>query len=136
MGTYLIDSNVIIDYTGSKFTGYPEEKLDNIFDISFNYSIISKMEVLGYNAPEDVLKKLQAFLEMGEAFPITDEIADQTILIKRLLPKIKLPDVIIAATALAHNLTLLTRNIDDFKSIPGLHYDNPWSWQDLDEQAF
>lgn len=69
MGTYLIDSNVIIDYTGSKFRGYREEKLDNIFDTSFNYSIISKMEVLGNNAPEDVLKKLQAFLEMGKLFP-------------------------------------------------------------------
>ncbi|MBK8704770.1 MAG: PIN domain-containing protein [Saprospiraceae bacterium] len=35
--------------------------------------------------------------------------------------KIKLPDAIIAATALVYDLTLVTRNISDFqKSEPGL----------------
>jgi len=37
-----------------------------------------------------------------------------------------LPDAVIAATAMFHNFTLLTRNIDDFKNISGLSYQNPW----------
>ncbi|WP_198675460.1 PIN domain-containing protein [Pleomorphovibrio marinus] len=37
----------------------------------------------------------------------------------------KLPDEIIAATALTYDLTLLTRNIGDFKKIEGLKVTNP-----------
>ena len=32
----------------------------------------------------------------------------------------KLPDAIIAATALAHGLPLLTRNVSDFQALAGL----------------
>lgn len=51
--------------------------------------------------------------------------ANQTILIRRQY-KIKLPDAIIAATALVHNLILVTRNTSDFKNIPELQLINPW----------
>jgi predicted nucleic acid-binding protein len=40
--------------------------------------------------------------------------------------RIKLPDAIIAATALTENYILVTRNIDDFKHITGLELLNPW----------
>jgi predicted nucleic acid-binding protein len=40
--------------------------------------------------------------------------------------KIKLPDAIIAATALVYDLTLLSRNISDFTNINGLKIVNPW----------
>ena len=39
---------------------------------------------------------------------------------------IKLPDAIIAATAKVYDLSLVTRNIDDFKNIKGLKLINPW----------
>ena len=35
-------------------------------------------------------------------------------------------DSLLAATALTHNLTLVTRNTADFK-VPGLRLNNPWS---------
>lgn len=35
-------------------------------------------------------------------------------------------DCLLAATALCHNLTLVTRNTKDFTSIPGLELFNPW----------
>jgi len=40
-------------------------------------------------------------------------------------PRIKLPDAIIAATALVHNLPLLTRNVADFQAITTLVVLNP-----------
>jgi len=38
----------------------------------------------------------------------------------------KLGDAIIAATAIADNLILITRNVDDFKFIPNLKVLNPY----------
>ena len=38
---------------------------------------------------------------------------------------IKLPDAIIAATALVHGLTLWTHNTDDFKDVPQLKLFDP-----------
>lgn len=35
-------------------------------------------------------------------------------------------DAYIAATALAHNLTMVTRNVSDFTRFPGLEVVNPW----------
>ena len=61
---------------------------------------------------------------MIERIFLTKEIEKQTILIRKS-NKIKLPDAIIAATAIVYNLTLVTRNIDDFKNISGLKIFNP-----------
>jgi predicted nucleic acid-binding protein len=37
-------------------------------------------------------------------------------------------DSLIAATALTHNMKLVTRNVADFKSIAGLEIINPWNY--------
>lgn len=52
-------------------------------------------------------------------------IVQQTIAV-RLQKKIKTSDAIIAGTALAHGLTLLTRNVADFRQIAGLVVVNPF----------
>ena len=36
------------------------------------------------------------------------------------------PDLILASTALEHDLTFITRNTRDFVGIPGLHVFDPW----------
>lgn len=124
---YLMDTNVLIDYTGKKFTGSAELSLDAAFDEVFYYSIISRIEVLGFNAPATVLQGLQDFLDLGYQYYVSDDIASQTILIRRALPKLKTPDAIIAATALVHNHTLLSRNLSDFKNIPALSLVDPYT---------
>ena len=52
--------------------------------------------------------------------PITEEISDKTIELRKDY-KIKLPDALIAATALVYNFTLVSRNVSDFKRIVGLN---------------
>jgi predicted nucleic acid-binding protein len=42
----------------------------------------------------------------------------------------KLSDAIIAATAVTHNLVLLTHNISDFKGVKNLEIQDPWTWHD------
>ena len=44
----------------------------------------------------------------------------------RKIHRIKLPDAIIAATAIIYNMTVITRNVFDFKNIDGLTVLNLW----------
>lgn len=118
--SYLMDSNVLIDYTSRSFPTEIEKLLDPIFDRGFHFSIISKIEVLGFNAPESDLIKLGEFLSLGTMYRLSEEITATCILIRRKYPKVKTPDAIIAASAIVHNHSLLTSNISDFKNIVGL----------------
>ena len=49
---YLADSNTIIDYVGNKMTENALEVLDSYFDENLSISIITKIEVLGFNGNE------------------------------------------------------------------------------------
>lgn len=55
---------------------------------------------------------------------MSDDIVEKTIEVRRKY-KIKLPDAVIAATAIISNYTLVTSNIKDFKSISDLEVLNP-----------
>ena len=56
---------------------------------------------------------------------LSNEIVDSCIDIRKK-HKIKLPDAIIAATALVYSLTIITRNVSDFKNIEGIVAINPY----------
>jgi len=58
--------------------------------------------------------------------PINESVIEKTILIGQA-KKIGLGDAIIAATALVHSLVLISRNISDFKNIPGLKTIDPYT---------
>ena len=84
-------------------------------------SVISKIEVLGYDGEEHALNQLRALLAQMTILPLDEAITDRTIAVRKSY-KIKLPDAVIAATALQHDLELLTRNTKDFQRIDGLAY--------------
>jgi len=56
---------------------------------------------------------------------ISPKVVDEGVWLRRK-KKIKLPDAIIAATAIANNLTPITRNTKDFEAITGLMLLNPF----------
>ena len=121
----LADSNTIIEYVGNKMPGKTLMALDKYFNQYLALSIITKIEVLGFNEEEDQLKMLNDFIGLANIFYVDDTIADRTIQLRKEY-KIKTPDAIIAATALVNDLILFTRNISDFKKIDGLKIINPW----------
>lgn len=129
MGTpYLLDTNVIIYFLDAKL---PDSALDDIEsklnEFGSIMSVISKIELLGWQAPSsDAMLQIINFVNDSAVVPLSDEIVDKTIEIKRLL-KIKLPDAVIAATALIHDYTLISRNESDFKKIDGLKFLNPFA---------
>lgn len=47
-------------------------------------------------------------------------VADRVGVLRRQLPRLRVPDALIAATALVHSLSLHTMNARDFKPVPGL----------------
>ena len=67
---------------------------------------------------------MQALVNSVVVLPLDEPVVQQTIALRQQ-HRIKLPDAIIAATALAHSLPLLTRNVGDFQRIEGLVIINP-----------
>jgi len=113
---FLIDTNIIIYLSQKrlKINDFAKEG-DNLY-----LSTITFMEALGFpfqNMEEETAITL--LCDTFERFFLTEDIEKQTILIRKT-HKIKLPDAIIAATAIKHQLTLVTRNSSDFNKIFGL----------------
>jgi len=122
---YLLDSNVIIGYLAAKIPISGMEIVSNIVDQSPNISVISQIEILRFNDTPENEKILVDFVDSSVIHPLGPDIVQQTIeLCKK--SKIKLPDAIIAATALSENCILVTRNIDGLKVISTLKLFNPW----------
>ncbi len=123
---YILDTNAVIDYVGDKLPHVSVLAMDRIVDEDLNTSIVVKIETLGFNGDESEIQKLKDFLSIGKMYYIDDLIADKTIDLRRTYRKLKLGDAIIAATALANNLTLISRNTKDFEDIAGLTCINPY----------
>jgi predicted nucleic acid-binding protein len=122
---YLIDSNVVIAYLDNKLPANGMKILHSIIDDIPQISIITKIEVLRFNTIAESYRILQDFISESIVLNLNEIVVDSTISICRSR-KIKLPDAIIAATALVNNYTLITRNVSDFKMIVGLELLNPW----------
>ncbi len=119
---YLLDTNTIIYYINGSL---PPATMDFINSINWNISFISKIETLvGNKISGDELNLIQAFLNQSNIIGIDDFIINKTIEIRKT-NKIKIPDAIIAATALTRNMTLLSRNESDFQKIDALTLINP-----------
>jgi predicted nucleic acid-binding protein len=99
--------------------------MNPIIDAVANISVITKIEVLGFRMTKNEHEKLlEDFMHDAVVLALNDLVIDKTIQIRRE-HKIKLPDAIIAATALVYDFTLITRNTTDFTDICKVI--NPWN---------
>ena len=124
---YLLDSNVIIDFFNSKLPDNGKKFIDDIDPI---ISVITRIELFASSKlSETEISKLNSFVEIVDIIDyLNSEIVEKAVLIRQK-HKIKLPDSIIAASELANNLILVTRNISDFNEIEGLKLINPYNLQ-------
>jgi len=120
MESHLIDTNAIIelfdDSLSKEITIWLEEL---IAADKASISVINQIELLGFDGPIEEMKVLEEFIANNRVFHLTESVINQTILLRRN-HKIKIPDAIIAATSLAYDLILVTRNTKDFGGIESL----------------
>jgi predicted nucleic acid-binding protein len=126
---YLWDTNTAIYYLQQQFSLTAEKFVDELLvEGQPILSAITEIELLCWkSATEKDLEVLNGFIDDALVIEIDRPIKLKTAEIRKV-HKIKLPDAIIAATALVYNLTLMTRNTVDFKNISGLALVNPWEY--------
>lgn len=121
---YLIDSNVWIEAAAN--VPCAVKAIQYAVQGSWvGYSAITRLELFGYpdlNPEEE--RHLKKLIELFIEVAVTADVIDKAIAIRRI-KRVRIPDALIAATALQTNSTLITRNTDDFKDIDDLKPINP-----------
>ena len=112
--TVLLDTNIILEHlrTGV-LINTPE-------DVDFAVSVITVAECLrlpGIGTEERI--QIDQLFGIIKTIEIDYSIAQKAAILGRTR-KTKLPDLLIAATAIEFNIPLITKNIKDFKNIPDL----------------
>lgn len=118
----LLDTNIVIDTCKSAgawlspWTRHPAAACASV----------TRVEALGYtgiSAEED--EAIRDFLGEVLSYALDDGVIEAAVRLRQQ-KRMKLGDAIIAATALEYGVPLVTRNVNDFKHIPGLEIINPF----------
>lgn len=113
MADLLVDTDVCIDHLGGV------NRLPRRGRLA--YSVITRAELLaGGPAHETAVRRLLAGMD---ELVVDRRVADRAGDLRRV--GLRMPDALIAATGLVHQLTLLTRNVADFKKASGLRVRSP-----------
>ncbi len=126
MGHYLIDNNAISNFFSGLFTDKGMAFMAEVLDQTPTISVITEIEALSWvstdKSKEDIVK---SFVHDATVLALTPTVVAQCVSIRRSR-RIKTPDAIIAATAIVHNLSLITSD-SDFENIQGLQIIDPHS---------
>ncbi len=124
---YLWDTNTVIYYLQQKFPPGAEQFIDNLLkDEQPVISAITEIELLCWKtATEKDMEVLHSFINDALVIELEQPIKLKAADIRKV-QKIKLPDAIIAATAMVYELILLSRNAADFSNINGIKVINLW----------
>lgn len=110
---YLLDTNMIIYYLNGdkKAIDFIDKNLKK-----FAISSITYLEILVFSYDEEEDQQVREFLELFKIYDVEREILDIAINTYRK-KRVKMADNIIGSTAKLYDLTLVTRNVDDFKNM-------------------
>jgi tRNA(fMet)-specific endonuclease VapC len=122
---YLIDTSCVIKYLNGTFPIEGQSFLNEILDKESLISFISEIELQVWNPsnPDD-LQIYQSFVFKSTIIGIQDGLIPETIRIRKFY-RLKLPDAMIAATAIINDMTLIGDNDKDFLQVNELKYINP-----------
>ncbi len=127
----LLDTNICIGFLNQKDAKL-KARIQRTAPGELRLCSVVKAELLfgarnGSRAPEN-LRRLDRFFEAFESLPFDDDAAQEYGLLRSELRRAGKPiganDMLIAAIALAHRATLVTRDDDDFLRVPGLRVES------------
>jgi len=118
----LCDTNILIEFYKAKLSVI--QTLQHIGSANIAVSVITKAELFYGARDKQELVKIERHLSFCRCYGLNDVISTLFIeLMSRysLSHKVSIPDMLIAATAISHELELYTLNTKDFKFIPELN---------------
>jgi len=122
----LIDTNVWIDALAGRLSPAAFFKISVQADWA-GYSAITRIELFGLPGLKDEEEtKISEILKPFVEIAVESAIIDRAIGVRKAR-RIKVPDAIIAATALVRGCSLITRNTEDFKGISDLVVIDPYT---------
>lgn len=124
MEQYLIDTNVVSGYLSASYSAGGMDLLDSVVDAVPNLSVITQIELLCWNTEAATMQNVKSFIADSVVMDLNADVIAKCVTIRKGR-KIKTPDAIIAATALANGFILITGNAKDFGNINGLKILNP-----------
>jgi len=106
----LVDTDVLVDHLRGhrKFVAGRDE---------VHVSAVTRAELFSGRGGKE--RRIRRLLQPMVALPVDSSIAERAGRLRRDNQR-RLPDALIAATALEHRLTLVTRNVRDFDGVRGL----------------
>lgn len=124
MEQYLIDTNAVSDYFSASFSAQGMQFMDAAFDATPKLSVITQIEFLCWKTDAAIEIKVKDFINDSVVLDINPDVIAECVNLRKG-EKIKTPDAIIAATAMAYGYTLITCNEKDFPNSNGLKIINP-----------
>ena len=123
---FLIDTNSAIDYVGQALPPAAQAWLQQVLNAQqYALSVINRIELLSRPAPPPVDRVIRQLIQFATVLPLDEPVVLETIRIRQQYRR-KLPDAIIAATALVNGCMVVTRNVADFRAIAGLTVLDPY----------
>lgn len=118
----LCDTNILIEFYKANPTVI--QTLRQIGSANIAVSVITKAELFYGARDKQELAGIEGHLLSCRCFGLNDSISALFVELMRcysLSHKVSIPDMLIAATAINHELDLYTLNTNDFKFIPELN---------------
>ncbi len=110
----LVDTNILIAHLAG------QERL-SVSPSQVGISAITMFEMLSLpGISESEQTKIRSLLALMSVFSVTSAVAERASTLARTRTKRHVLDLLIAATALELDVPLVTKNIKDFRNVPGL----------------
>ena len=118
---FLLDTNTVIDYFNDRLPLAINEIIESTTP---NFSVITRIELLAWpRATIEQIQITQSFINNARILGMEESVILEAIQVRKKY-KIKLPDAIIASTAIVNNLAIITNNVSDFSNIKKLEVIN------------
>lgn len=119
----MIDTSACSKYIQGLLSEDAAKLMDTAVELRSTMSVVSRIELLSWITDAKILDEdVREFIRESEVVELTEPVILQTVRLRRHYKSVKLPDAIIAATAMVNDFTLLSTNDSDFNKISGLRY--------------